>query len=104
MPKANALSSEDVSTRLKGLSDWSERDGKLHRELRFESFRDAFAFMTRVAFEAETMNHHPDWSNSYSTVVIDLSSHDVGGISERDFKLAAAIDAIASNSAVGSRS
>ena len=103
MPKSNALSAEDVSTRLKGLSEWSERDGKLHRELRFESFRDAFTFMTRVAFEAEAMNHHPDWSNSYSTVVIDLSSHDVGGISERDFRLAAAIDVAARQAATGSR-
>ena len=85
----------EVAGRLGELPSWSEREGKLHREVRFESFRDAFAFMTRVAFEAETMNHHPDWSNSYSTVVIDLSSHDVGGISERDFRLAAAIDAAA---------
>ncbi|HEX6639827.1 MAG TPA: 4a-hydroxytetrahydrobiopterin dehydratase [Thermoanaerobaculia bacterium] len=86
----------EVARRVAELESWSERGGKLHREVRFESFRDAFAFMTRVAFEAETMNHHPDWSNSYSTVVVDLSSHDVGGISERDFRLAAAIDAAAS--------
>jgi len=87
------LSSADVAERLRTLEGWSERAGKLHRELQFPSFAAAFSFMTRVAFVAEAMNHHPDWCNTYRTVVIDLSSHDVGGISERDFELASAIEA-----------
>ena len=91
MPKP-ALSADEIVRRIGSLDGWVEIDGKLHREFRFDSFPTAFAFMTRVAFEAEAMNHHPDWLNSYTTVVIDLVSHDVGGISERDFKLAAAID------------
>lgn len=103
MPKSAALSADEVQARLRELSGWSESGGKLHREFRFESFPAAFAFMTRVAFEAESMNHHPDWSNSYTTVVVGLSSHDVGGISERDFRLAAAIDRAAASFGVAER-
>jgi 4a-hydroxytetrahydrobiopterin dehydratase len=75
-------------------SGWSEVDGKLHRELRFGSFSAAFAFMTRVALAAEKANHHPDWSNSWDRVVIDLVSHDAGGITERDRAFAGEIDAL----------
>lgn len=95
MPGSGALPAGEVSARLRELDGWSERDGKLHRELEFATFPEAFAFMTRVALAAERMNHHPDWFNSYTRVVIDLSSHDVGGISERDFRLAKTIDAAA---------
>ena len=93
MAKGDRLSSADVADRLRTLDGWSEREGKLHRELQFASFVEAFSFMTGVALVAESMNHHPDWCNSYRTVVVDLSSHDVGGISERDCKLATAIEA-----------
>ena len=87
-----ALTPDEVARRVAGLDGWTVVDGRLHRELRFGSFADALAFMARVAFDAEAMDHHPDWFNSYTTVVMDLVSHDVGGISERDFRLAAAID------------
>lgn len=83
----------EVAERMRTLHAWTLVDGKLHRELTFESFVDAFAFMTRVALIAERMNHHPDWSNVYNRVVIDLNTHDVSGLSERDFELARAIDA-----------
>lgn len=73
---------------------WEERDGKLHRELTFADFAEAWAFMTQVAAIAEAHDHHPDWSNSWNTVVIDLVSHDSGAITERDHRLAAAIDAV----------
>jgi 4a-hydroxytetrahydrobiopterin dehydratase len=71
--------------------DWETRDGALHREFRFADFRQAFAFMTAVAAIAERMNHHPDWCNSYDRVTIRLTSHDTGGITERDYALAAEI-------------
>jgi 4a-hydroxytetrahydrobiopterin dehydratase len=71
---------------------WTEVDGKLHRELRFGSFSAAFAFMTRVALLAEKRNHHPDWSNSWDRVTIDLVSHDAGGLTDRDRELAREID------------
>ena len=97
MAEKKSLNRTELATRLLDLPDWAERDGKLHRELKFASFPEAFAFMTRVALAAERMNHHPDWFNSYTTVVIDLTSHDVGGISERDLKLAKLIDEAAAH-------
>ncbi len=74
---------------------WEEVDGKLHRELTFDDFSEAFAFMTRVALAAEKANHHPDWSNSWNTVVIDLVTHDADGLTENDTALAEQINDIA---------
>lgn len=74
---------------------WEVVDGKLHREFRFADFSEAFAFMARVALAAEAANHHPDWSNSWNRVVIDLVSHDAGGITDRDRQLAAVINDLA---------
>lgn len=76
---------------------WEVVDGRLHRELRFADFAQAFAFMGRVAEAAERLDHHPDWSNSWNVVVIDLVSHDVGSITDRDLALAAAITEAASH-------
>ncbi len=84
-----------LHARLAQQPGWALRAGKLSRELRFADFRAAFAFMTAVADEAEAMNHHPDWSNVYDRVRIELSTHDAGGITEQDFALAAAIDRLA---------
>jgi len=69
---------------------WSIVDGKLHRELTFSNFSEAFAFMTRVALAAEKLDHHPDWSNSWNKVVLDIVSHDKGGITDRCIALAEA--------------
>jgi 4a-hydroxytetrahydrobiopterin dehydratase len=74
--------------------EWEVRDGRLHRELTFDDFAAAFAFMTRVAAEAERLDHHPDWSNSYNTVTIDIIDHSAGRITDRCTALAAAIDAV----------
>lgn len=71
---------------------WQERDGKLHRRFEFTDFAQAFAFMTRVAAEAERLDHHPDWSNSYNVVEIDLVSHDADDVTDKDHELAALID------------
>ena len=76
------------------MSDWTESEGKLRREFTFGDFSEAWAFMSRVALLAEKHGHHPDWSNSWNTVTIELVSHDAGEITERDRKLAAAIDAL----------
>jgi 4a-hydroxytetrahydrobiopterin dehydratase len=74
---------------------WKETDNKLVREFRFKDFQEAFTFMTRVAFLAEKHNHHPHWINVYNFVRIELSTHDSGDvITEKDRKLALAIDAI----------
>jgi len=71
---------------------WDEVDGKLRRELTFQDFSEAWAFMSRVALAAEKVNHHPDWSNSWNKVVIELVSHDKGQITDRDREFAAVID------------
>lgn len=89
------LCDDEVSTRLAALPEWTLREGKLYRELAFPDFVRAFAFMTQVALLAERMNHHPEWSNVYGRVVIHLTTHECGGLSPRDFKLASAIDALA---------
>ena len=74
-----------------GAAGWSlATDGKaIEKTFRFRGFRDAMAWMGRVAFEAEHLNHHPEWSNVYNRVTIRLTTHDAGGISELDFELAA---------------
>ena len=86
-----------VRERMKNTPEWSLDGGQLYRRFEFEDFVGAFGFMSSVALAAERLNHHPDWSNSYQTVEIRLSSHDVGGLSERDFRLARRIDEIASS-------
>lgn len=94
MSRRARLDDASVGSRLSQLDGWRVDDGRLHRKFEFDDFVQAFGFMSSVALVAERMNHHPDWSNSYKTVEIHLSSHDVGGLSERDFELAAHIDAI----------
>ena len=74
---------------------WTEKDNKLHRKFKFKDFSEAFAFMTRVALEAEKMDHHPLWTNVYNTVEIWLSSHDAGDVvTKKDKDLAKKIDSI----------
>lgn len=74
---------------------WTEKDGKLEQTFKFKDFSEAFAFMTRVALVAESMQHHPDLSNSYNQVTITLVTHDAGNkITEKDHQLAEAIDKI----------
>ncbi|MBV6440449.1 MAG: 4a-hydroxytetrahydrobiopterin dehydratase [Haliscomenobacteraceae bacterium CHB4] len=74
---------------------WQEEKNRLQRIFKFRDFTEAFAFMTEVAFAAEKLNHHPDWSNVWNTVEIHLTTHDAGNIvTEKDRKLAKAIDEI----------
>jgi 4a-hydroxytetrahydrobiopterin dehydratase len=74
---------------------WDEADGRLRRELTFGNFSEAWAFMSRVALLAEKMDHHPNWSNVWNTVTIELTSHDAGNtVTDRDRRLAEAINAI----------
>ena len=74
---------------------WQQTDNKLYRKFQFKNFSEAFAFMTRVAIEAERMNHHPLWTNVYNRVEIWLNTHDAGDIiTEKDIKLAEKINAL----------
>lgn len=81
-------------SKLKGWSDVSGRDA-ITRKFVFKDFREAFAFMTKVAEVAEEMDHHPEWFNVYKTVEVTLSTHDAGGLTELDVKLAEAMDRLA---------
>ena len=74
---------------------WIEKNNKLQRSFRFRNFVEAWAFMTDVAFHAERLKHHPNWSNVWNTVEIQLNTHDAGNIvTEKDYELAATIDAV----------
>jgi 4a-hydroxytetrahydrobiopterin dehydratase len=86
------LDAEAVAAALHELPGWELRDGKLQRALVFEDFAAAFAFMTRVALEAERLDHHPDWSNVWNRVAITLWTHDAGGLTQRDLALARRIE------------
>lgn len=88
------LSDAEIQSNLKKLPQWQLRGGKLYRQWKFDNFIEAFGFMTRVAILAERANHHPEWRNVYSRVEIELTTHDAGGISVKDFKLAAEIDTL----------
>lgn len=83
-----------VAAALADLDGWELRDGRLHREVVLADFRAAIAFMTRVAFDAEELNHHPDWSNVWNRVTIDLTTHSAGGITDLDLELARRISAL----------
>jgi 4a-hydroxytetrahydrobiopterin dehydratase len=98
MARPEKLSETQIAERLSKLDGWSMVDGKLHRDFTFSDFVEAFGFMTRVALCAEAMNHHPEWFNVWSKVRIDLTTHDCGGISDRDFALAERIDRIRQSS------
>ena|SRR5688572_17277244 len=87
---------KDNSSSPSGAGVWKEENNKLYRKFEFKNFNEAFGFMTRVAMEAEKMDHHPLWTNVWNTVEIWLSTHDAGDIvTEKDRKLAKKIDAIA---------
>lgn len=88
------LSEDEIKIRIQTLEYWDYIDGALETSLDFKSFRDAFAMMTRIAFEAEAQDHHPDWSNVYNNVSIRLFTHDAGGVTEKDIKLATSIENI----------
>ncbi len=90
--EAHLLSEEEINSIHKEIPGWSIDGNGIKKEWHFDSFVEAFAFMTKVALKSETMNHHPNWSNVYSSVKINLSTHDLGGLSNKDIELARAIN------------
>jgi 4a-hydroxytetrahydrobiopterin dehydratase len=85
---AAKLSEKEISSELTKLNGWRVVNGNLHREFEFKDFSAAFGFMTRAALAAEKMDHHPDWSNSWNKVTVDLCTHSAGGLTKNDFDLA----------------
>ena len=94
---ATKLGGNDRTSALAGLKGWSEVPGRdaITRKFVFKDFNEAFGFMTRAALVAEKMDHHPEWFNVYKTVDVTLSTHDAGGVTELDVKLAQAMDKLA---------
>ncbi len=95
---AEPLSTNEINEALNGLPGWSHENDKLKKEFSFDNFRDAMAFINRIAFEAEEQVHHPELFNVYNTVDIALSTHDAGGkVTEKDVKLAKSIESLYNN-------
>ncbi|HEY1023919.1 MAG TPA: 4a-hydroxytetrahydrobiopterin dehydratase [Sphingobacteriaceae bacterium] len=86
------LTQEEIDTRLGELNSWTFNGAAIEKDFVFKDFSEAFGFMARVALVAEKMNHHPDWTNGYNKLHIQLSTHNAGGITEKDFKLASEIE------------
>jgi len=95
--KTQKLSEVERRSAVKELDGWSDVDGRnaIHKIYKFKNFSQAFGFMTRVAMRAEKMDHHPEWSNVYSTVDVTLTTHSADGLSELDIILATYMDKIA---------
>jgi 4a-hydroxytetrahydrobiopterin dehydratase len=89
------ISDAQIESALHNLSGWRVVEGKLHREYRFSDFVQAFGFMASAALRAEAMGHHPEWTNVYNRVTIDLVTHDAGGITAKDLQLAGQFEEIA---------
>ena len=88
------LSQIDIDEELKNISGWNVVNEKLHKEFQFDSFNQAFGFMTRAAMEIEKMNHHPEWFNVYNKIIIELTTHDAGGITKNDVNLAKILNSL----------
>jgi 4a-hydroxytetrahydrobiopterin dehydratase len=93
-----ALSDEQVQQSLATLDGWTLEEGKLYRRIQFADFNAAFGFMSRVALLAERADHHPEWFNVYNRVEVWLTTHDAGGLSQRDIDLAGQISAVLADS------
>ena len=89
------LSDSEISAATAKLPGWSVVNGKLHREYKFADFIHAFGFMSTAALAIEKMGHHPEWFNVYNRVTVDLSTHDAGGITQKDIELATLLESIA---------
>jgi 4a-hydroxytetrahydrobiopterin dehydratase len=88
------LTQADIETALAALPGWTETHGKLHREYKFGDFAHAFGFMATAAPLIEKADHHPEWSNVYNRVVVDLWTHSAGGITQKDVNLAHVLESI----------
>jgi 4a-hydroxytetrahydrobiopterin dehydratase len=88
------LSSESIDMELKNLRGWRVVNNKMHKEFEFDDFNQAFGFMTRAAMHIEKMNHHPEWFNVYNKIIVDLTTHDAGGITQNDIILAKILNSL----------
>lgn len=89
------LTAEEIANALTKLPSWELRNAKLHREFRFADFIHAFGFMSTAAIAIEKANHHPEWTNVWNRVTVDLTTHDAGGVTQKDIDLAHMLDGFA---------
>ena len=89
------MSEPEITAALAKLPSWALASGKLHREYKFADFIAAFSFMSGAALVAQAMDHHPEWFNVWSTVRVDLATHDAGGVTSLDVKLAESMESLA---------
>jgi 4a-hydroxytetrahydrobiopterin dehydratase len=89
------MTDAEISSAVTQLAGWSVKNGKLHREYKFPDFKHAIDFMVAAVPGIEKMNHHPEWGNVYNRVTVDLSTHDAGGITQKDFDLGALLESVA---------
>jgi 4a-hydroxytetrahydrobiopterin dehydratase len=89
------LTEAEINAKMAAMPGWSLRNGKLHREYKFSDFRHAIEFMMAAVPGIDKMNHHPEWANVYNRVTVDLTTHDAGGITARDFELAGLLETTA---------
>ena len=90
--KGKLLNPQEITSLQQELPQWEVQGVRIKREWQFSNFVEAFGFITKVAMLSERMNHHPEWSNVYSSVIIELTTHDLGGLTDRDIQLAKAIN------------
>lgn len=90
----HVLPEDQIRIELRDIKGWSIQNGKLYKEFVFTDFTEAFGFMTKAALHAEKMNHHPEWSNVYNRLSVYLTTHDAGGITANDIKLARTLNSI----------
>ncbi|MEE8179202.1 MAG: 4a-hydroxytetrahydrobiopterin dehydratase [Nitrosopumilaceae archaeon] len=88
------LPSAQIEKELKEMPGWAIVEGKLRKEFQFDDFIQAFGFMTRAALHIEKMNHHPEWFNVYNKLIVDLTTHDAGGITQNDITLAKTLNSL----------
>jgi 4a-hydroxytetrahydrobiopterin dehydratase len=86
------LTEEEIRTRLQNLKDWRFEDNAIVKNFTFPTFFEAYVLLTKAAFIAEKLNHHPDWSGVYNKVTLKLNTHDAGGVTEKDFEFAEEIE------------
>lgn len=92
--RVTKIPQKEIEKELKDIPGWTIVEGKLHKEFQFDDFNQAFGFMTRAAMHIEKMNHHPEWFNVYNKLIVDLTTHDAGGITENDIKLAKTLNSL----------
>lgn len=88
------LNTNEIEEALKNLAGWTLQDDMIEKSFTFKDFKEAFSVMTHIAFECEQQNHHPNWENVYNSLTIKLSTHDAGGVTQKDIDLAKTIEDI----------